>query len=454
MRSQDELALASGYGSRPRELDILLRTLDHDVRLITPTDPEGVAGDEGRVAGENSGAAGDEWRVAGATSGVGGENSGMAEDGRGVAGIERSSPATRTPHPAPTGENTDESAALPIVGSVAVRHGAGGEVLSGDQRIPETGAVWTDKSDPTIGGVDPGKHRGGTGEGAHQGIPQPSEHGPGIVDGAGNTPDVEPAGRDAATGGTRELVGADRPRQPDAQRPTQGAGKTPGDLTATHPATRHSPPSTLFSPATRHSPPSTLFSPATRHSPPSTRYYQLTHDYLVPSIRDWLTRKQRETRRGRAELRLAERSALWNARPENRHLPSVLEWANIRLLTKRTEWTKPERRMMRQSGMVHGSRAFGVAVLIVLATGVGSKVYGNLRAGRWSTRSRRLARRTFPRSWNSFRATGAGLIRASGGLSGIRTSEPRPSPRQSRPGAGRCRPGRLPYQASACRRPR
>ena len=39
------------------------------------------------------------------------------------------------------------------------------------------------------------------------------------------------------------------------------------------------------------------------------RYYQLTHDYLVHSLRDWLTRKQRETRRGRAELRLAERSS-------------------------------------------------------------------------------------------------------------------------------------------------
>ena len=65
-------------------------------------------------------------------------------------------------------------------------------------------------------------------------------------------------------------------------------------------------------------------------------YYQLTHDYLVPSLRDWLTRKQRETRRGRAELRLAERAALWNAKPENRHLPSLWEWANIRLLTRST----------------------------------------------------------------------------------------------------------------------
>ena len=31
------------------------------------------------------------------------------------------------------------------------------------------------------------------------------------------------------------------------------------------------------------------------------QYYQLTHDYLVPALREWLARRQRETRRGRAE---------------------------------------------------------------------------------------------------------------------------------------------------------
>ena len=63
------------------------------------------------------------------------------------------------------------------------------------------------------------------------------------------------------------------------------------------------------------------------------RYYQLTHDYLVPSIRDWLTRKQKETRQGRAELRFAERAALWNAKPERQQLPSLWEYINIRLFT-------------------------------------------------------------------------------------------------------------------------
>ena len=68
-------------------------------------------------------------------------------------------------------------------------------------------------------------------------------------------------------------------------------------------------------------------------APHSERYYHLTHDYLVPSLREWLTRKQKETRRGRAELLLAERAAMWNAHPNSRSLPSFLEWLIILLFT-------------------------------------------------------------------------------------------------------------------------
>jgi serine/threonine protein kinase/formylglycine-generating enzyme required for sulfatase activity/tetratricopeptide (TPR) repeat protein len=89
---------------------------------------------------------------------------------------------------------------------------------------------------------------------------------------------------------------------------------------------------------------------------PSGQFYQLSHDYLVHSLRDWLTRKQRDTRRGRAEVRLAERSAAWNSKAENRHLPSALEWASIRLLTRKKDWTEPQRRMMRQGGRFYGAR--------------------------------------------------------------------------------------------------
>ena len=82
--------------------------------------------------------------------------------------------------------------------------------------------------------------------------------------------------------------------------------------------------------------------------PTGGRYYQLTHDYLVTSLREWLTRKLKETRRGRAELRLAERAALWNAMPVNRHLPTIWEVVNILALTRRKDWTETQRRMMRK----------------------------------------------------------------------------------------------------------
>ena len=90
--------------------------------------------------------------------------------------------------------------------------------------------------------------------------------------------------------------------------------------------------------------------------PSSFRYYQLTHDYLVHSLRDWLTRKQKETRKGRAELRLFDRSVTWNAKPENRHLPSWWEYLNIRLFTDKKNWTEPQRKMMAKAGRVHGIR--------------------------------------------------------------------------------------------------
>jgi serine/threonine protein kinase len=98
--------------------------------------------------------------------------------------------------------------------------------------------------------------------------------------------------------------------------------------------------------------------------PAGVRHYQLTHDYLVHSLRDWLTRKQKETRRGRAELRLAERAALWQSKPTSRHLPSWWEWASIRRFTRRRDWTAPQRRMMDRAGLHYAVRGMGVAVLL------------------------------------------------------------------------------------------
>jgi len=94
------------------------------------------------------------------------------------------------------------------------------------------------------------------------------------------------------------------------------------------------------------------------------KYYQLTHDYLVHSLRDWLTRKQKETRRGRAELLLADRAAVWSARPENRQLPSLRQWLGIR-------WPPPHRTMMQKAQRYHAVRGAALGLLLAVATVTG-----------------------------------------------------------------------------------
>jgi formylglycine-generating enzyme required for sulfatase activity len=109
--------------------------------------------------------------------------------------------------------------------------------------------------------------------------------------------------------------------------------------------------------------------------PAAQRFYQLSHDYLVHSLRDWLTRKQKETYRGRAELVLADRAAVWNVRPENRQLPSLWQWACIRLFSARKRWTPPQRKMMRKANWHHSIRVILVAALAVAGTAWGAQLY-------------------------------------------------------------------------------
>ena len=96
------------------------------------------------------------------------------------------------------------------------------------------------------------------------------------------------------------------------------------------------------------------------------KYYQLVHDYLVHSLRDWLTRKQQETKRGRAELRLAERSRLWNAKPEVKQLPSWFEWLSILIFAKPSTKNSSEARMMSVANRFHGIRSIATVASVVL----------------------------------------------------------------------------------------
>ncbi len=115
------------------------------------------------------------------------------------------------------------------------------------------------------------------------------------------------------------------------------------------------------------------------HSPASALYYQLLQPRC--SAKQLALASSAETRKAWVNCSWSmERSSLWNARPENRHLPSPLEWANIRLLTTGRDWTEQERRVMRRAEWVHGRRSLAALLLLGLLTWGGVAGYGELQA--------------------------------------------------------------------------
>ena len=90
--------------------------------------------------------------------------------------------------------------------------------------------------------------------------------------------------------------------------------------------------------------------PDTLHA--EVKCYQLSHDYLIGPLRAWLTRKQWESRRGRAELRLKERTALLRNLPGYRHLPGYAEWLSIIFFSARHLWTE-ERNVVMRTTLYH-----------------------------------------------------------------------------------------------------
>jgi hypothetical protein len=113
---------------------------------------------------------------------------------------------------------------------------------------------------------------------------------------------------------------------------------------------------------------------------PDTEYYQLSHDYLVPSIRDWLHRKQQATRRGRAELRLEELTNFWTQHPEARQLPSWWEHLTIRWHTRREKRSAKQRRMLQAALRRHAVSAMFLCVFVGALTWGGLEVVGRFSA--------------------------------------------------------------------------
>jgi formylglycine-generating enzyme required for sulfatase activity len=101
-------------------------------------------------------------------------------------------------------------------------------------------------------------------------------------------------------------------------------------------------------------------------APEAGQFYQLTHDYLVRPLRDWLTRAKRATWRGRAELHLEERTAQWTRSPQDRFLPSPFEYATIVLGVPRGRWKPEEWAMLRSATRLYGTWAAAALALLAL----------------------------------------------------------------------------------------
>ena len=109
------------------------------------------------------------------------------------------------------------------------------------------------------------------------------------------------------------------------------------------------------------------------------KFYQLTHDYLVPALRQWLTKKRKSTRAGRGELRLAGRAAMWSATGERRQLPSLWEWISIRVFTRSNRWTESQRKMMRAATRHHASIAALLTTILFVFLFSGLELTGMAR---------------------------------------------------------------------------
>jgi serine/threonine protein kinase/formylglycine-generating enzyme required for sulfatase activity len=110
---------------------------------------------------------------------------------------------------------------------------------------------------------------------------------------------------------------------------------------------------------------------ATETFPLAPRYYQLTHDYLVRPLREWLTHLQAKTWRGRAELSLKDRTAEYKYTADRRFLPSVREYAAIMLGVPRSRRTAEQQALMRAAARFHGLRWGGALAVVLLLVFIG-----------------------------------------------------------------------------------
>ncbi|MFM8579944.1 MAG: serine/threonine-protein kinase, partial [Planctomycetaceae bacterium] len=97
---------------------------------------------------------------------------------------------------------------------------------------------------------------------------------------------------------------------------------------------------------------------------------QLSHDSLVPAVREWLRRKEGTTPEGRARQLLSERSAEWRRERRDQFLPTFREEWQIRRWTDRRERSTEATQMLARLALVRRRQGLLLAVLLCLVGAV------------------------------------------------------------------------------------
>ena len=101
----------------------------------------------------------------------------------------------------------------------------------------------------------------------------------------------------------------------------------------------------------------------------SASYFQLTHDYLVPSIRSWMDQVRQKSPASRARSRLASLARSWTATGDKRYLPSAMEFGSMLRFVRYRDLVPDEKGLFRKAISLYLRRAAAVVgVLVVMAT--------------------------------------------------------------------------------------
>ncbi len=102
--------------------------------------------------------------------------------------------------------------------------------------------------------------------------------------------------------------------------------------------------------------------------------WQLSHDFLVPSIREWLAARQRATLRGRLHQRLSEQASLYSHTPNPRYLPGIPEWLLMRCLISSNHLATQEATVLAAADR-RALRVLSIAALVgIIAIMIGFRI--------------------------------------------------------------------------------